>query len=209
MIPVLYSFRRCPYAIRARIAIKVSGQVVELREISLRNKAPEFMQASPKGTVPVLQDGDDIISESFDIMLWALRRNDPEDWLTGVNMELILECDGPFKQALDRYKYATRFGDSDPLEQRGIAAGYLRKLESILSENAYLSGHSRGLNDMAIIGFVRQFAAADRVWFNAEPWPNLRIWLDKYISGQEFSDIMGKYPYWSRNEPVHLFPEKS
>ena len=109
-LPVLYSFRRCPYAMRARMAVAVSGAEVELREVVLRDKPPEMLEASPKGTVPVLllPDGN-VLEESLDIMRWALGRNDPENWLAHVDADLIAANDGPFKQALDRYKYPHRY----------------------------------------------------------------------------------------------------
>jgi len=118
--PILYSFRRCPYAMRARLAVSSAGIPCELREIVLRDKAPEFLAASPKGTVPVLVEGDRVIEESFDVMLWALRQNDPDGWLDmpDAGFELIARMDGPFKTALDRYKYATRYDGADPQAER-------------------------------------------------------------------------------------------
>ncbi len=208
MKPVLYSFRRCPYAMRARLALLVSGQQVELREIVLRDKAPELLAASPKGTVPVLVDGDTVIDESFDIMLWALERNDPEGWLERMDMELIAECEGPFKSALDRYKYSNRFEGTDALEQRELATGFLLKLENRLQSHPCLSGQIRGITDMAIVTFVRQFANVDREWFNGQPYPNLVKWLDNFLESAIFAAIMQKYPRWTNGDPPTLFPEE-
>ncbi len=207
MKPVLYSFRRCPYAMRARLALLVSGQRVELREILLRDKAPELLETSPKGTVPVLVDGETVIDESFDIMLWALKRNDPEGWLDRMDMDLIAECEGPFKSALDRYKYSNRFEGTDVLEQRRFASGFLTKLEAHLQSGPFLSGQSRGMTDMAIVTFVRQFANVDRDWFDAQPWPRLRQWLDDFTGGPDFAAIMHKYPIWKSGDPAIYFPE--
>ena len=130
--PVLYSFRRCPYAMRARLAILASGVSVELREIVLREKAPEFLASSPKGTVPVLVTPSAVIEESFDVMLWALDRSDPEGWLVmpEAGYDWIARCDGPFKTALDHTKYAVRYPDLDPEQERGRAAEFLVDLNS-------------------------------------------------------------------------------
>ncbi len=127
MKPILYTFRRCPYAMRTRLAVAASGVEVELREVLLRDKAPELLEASPKATVPVVVNGDDIIDESYDIMLWALKQNDPDTWLDRHNPVLIRECDGAFKSALDKYKYGNRHEGSDAIEQRSIASEFLAK----------------------------------------------------------------------------------
>ncbi len=192
---------------RARLAIAVSGIEVELREILLRDKAPELLAASPKATVPVMIVDGDVIEESYDIMLWTLSKNDPETWLKRHDEALVAECDGSFKSALDRYKYGNRFEDSDAIEQRSIASGYLMKLEDILSTQTYLSGEKPGMTDMSVITFVRQFANVDRKWFDAEPWPNLINWLDDFLNSPAFADIMYKYPKWVAEAPVTLFPE--
>lgn len=134
--PILYSFRRCPYAMRARMAIAASGASVRLREILLRDKPEEMLAASPKGTVPVLVDGDRVIDESLDVMLWALARHDPEVWLSSKDNAFIAENDGPFKHHLDRYKYSTRYEDADAAEHRATGFEFLQKLEARLEKNA-------------------------------------------------------------------------
>lgn len=192
---------------RARLALLVSGQQVEIREILLRDKPVQLLSASPKGTVPVLVLDDTVIEESFDIMLWALHKNDPEGWLERVDMTLISECDGPFKSALDQYKYNTRFDDLDVMEQRGFAADFLLRLEARLIAHPYLSGTKRGMTDMAIVTFVRQFANVDRDWFNGEPWPNVIKWLNNFTGGAGFAAIMHKYPVWKTGDPATTFPE--
>ncbi len=207
MKPILYTFRRCPYAMRARLAIAASGVEVELREILLRDKAPELLEASPKATVPVVVNGDDIIDESYDIMLWALKQNDPDAWLERHNPALIKECDGAFKSALDKYKYTNRQDGTGAIEQRLIASKFLAKLDTILVNQPYLSGDKAGMTDMSIITFVRQFANVDRPWFDAEPWPNLIRWLENFLSSETFAAIMTKYPKWQAGNPVTLFPE--
>ena len=209
MKPVLYTFRRCPYAMRARLAIAVSGVEVELREQLLRDKAPEMLKASPKGTVPVIVDGGKVIDESYDIMLWVLAQNDPDAWLERHDPALIAECDGTFKSALDRYKYGNRYEDVDTTEQREIASKFLLKLEERLSNQPYLSGTKLGMTDMSIVTFVRQFANVDRAWFDTQPWPNLIRWLEEFLTSDAFASIMTKYPKWQATAPVTLFPEPS
>ena len=138
--PVLYSFRRCPYAMRARLAILASGLSVELREIVLREKAPEFLASSPKGTVPVLVTPTGVIEESFDVMLWALERSDPQGWLEmpEAGYDWIARCDGPFKTALDHTKYAVRYPDLDPEQERGRAAEFLADLNLQMASSDWL-----------------------------------------------------------------------
>lgn len=194
---------------RARLAIAVSGVEVELREILLRDKAPELLAASPKGTVPVIVHGAEVIEESYDIMLWALEQNDPDAWLTRHDPALIRECDGAFKSALDKYKYGNRHEGTDALEQRAIASEFLIKLNEILAAQPYLSGNEVGLTDMAIATFIRQFANVDRTWFDAEPWPNLIRWLEEFLSSAAFNSIMTKHPKWHLGDPATLFPEIS
>lgn len=207
MKPVLYSFRRCPYAMRARLAIAASGVQVELREILLRDKAPELLEASSKATVPVLIDGGNIIDESLDIMHWALNRSDPEQWLERHNNALIAECDGAFKSALDRYKYGNRFEDDTALQHRKIASKFVQKIDSILASTPYLSGSKIGLTDMATVTFIRQFANVDRNWFDNEPWPNTLAWLEGFLASDAFNNMMTKYPKWQSGDTPVFFPE--
>ncbi len=207
-IPVLYSFRRCPYAMRARLALQSAGITVELREILLRDKPDEMIRLSPKATVPVLVSNGKILEESRDIMDWALAQNDPEGWLNGYAPDLVIECETKFKDALDKYKYASRFTDVNPQDQRKIAAEYLHKLDKILNNQPYLSGVDFGYNDAAILTFIRQFANVDRGWFEAQNWPELAKWLENFLQSERFSSIMQKYPVWQAgNEPIY-FPEQ-
>lgn len=208
MLPVLYSFRRCPYAMRARLAIASSGVQVVLREILLRDKAPEFLEASPSTTVPCLKAGDLIIDESYDIMLWALGRNDPEGWtdMPAEGASLIEYADGPFKSALDHYKYASRHPEVDVAKQRELAAAFLMTLDKILDQNTALFGDTVTLADMAILPFVRQFAFVDKDWFDQQPWPNVSRWLEQFITSSRFLNIMHKYPVWHSGETPTVFP---
>jgi glutathione S-transferase len=201
--PILYSFRRCPYAMRARMALLVSGQAVEIREVVLRNKPAELIAASPKATVPVLVLGNgDVIDQSLDIMRWALRRNDPEGWLDGDDQVLIADNDGPFKHHLDRYKYPERHG-SDLLVHREAALLILSGLEERLNGRTNLYRDSRTLTDMAIFPFVRQFAATDRDWFDAQALPRLREWLTRHENSPLFETAMVRLEPWQvGNAPV-------
>ena len=194
--PILYSFRRCPYAMRARMALHVSGMAAEHREVRLRDKPAELLEASPKGTVPVLVTGDgEVIDESLDIMRWALGQNDPEGWLSGVDDALIAANDGPFKHHLDRCKYDTRY-DSDGAHHRSEAVAILTGLERRLEDGEYLCGNRRTLTDIAIFPFVRQFAGADRDWFDAQPLPQLQCWLARLLASDLFAAIMVKRDPW-------------
>jgi glutathione S-transferase len=203
VIPILYSFRRCPYAMRARLALDVSGQAHELREIALRNKPAEMLEASPKGTVPVLvlPDGA-VIDESLDIMLWALGCNDPERWLTpesdslGGMRALIAQFDSHFKSNLDRYKYPARFEASDPSVSRTAACQDLELLEQRLARGAYLAGSAVSLVDMAIAPFVRQFANVDATWFASLPLGGVRRWLATIVTSERFERIMRPFPVY-------------
>jgi glutathione S-transferase len=189
---------------RARLALDVSGPVLELREVSLRNKPPEMLQASAKGTVPVLvlPDGR-VIDESLDIMLWALGRNDPERWLIpesdspAAMRELIDRFDSHFKRHLDRYKYPSRFPGADPLVDRGAACQDLQLLEDRLTRTAYLAGGRVSLADMAIVPFVRQFANVDSSWFASQSWSALQRWLRTLVESPRFERIMHPVPVWA------------
>ena len=207
-LPVLYSFRRCPYAMRARLALAVSGQTCELREVVLRNKPQGLLQASPKGTVPVLvlPDGR-VLEHSLDIMLWTLARHDPEGWLTPSQgdvqsmLALIAECDGPFKQALDRCKYPSRYPEADPGAERAKAVAWLDTLEQRLAAQPHLFGHHAALADMAIAPFVRQFAGIDADWWAAQPWPRLQDWLAQWQASGLLASVMHKLPAWVDGTP--------
>ena len=192
---------------RARLALVSAGITCELREIVLRDKAAAFLTTSPKGTVPVLVVGDDVIEESFDIMLWALRRDDPEGWLTMPNQgfELIAEVEGPFKTALDRYKYETRYDGVDTTAEREKASLTLRKMDGMLS-GPWLFGDQPTLADMATVTFVRQFANVDKAWFDAQPWSNLSRWLEDFVESDRFVGIMAKYPKWEPEHAPIFFP---
>jgi len=207
-LPVLYSFRRCPYAMRARLALMVSGQTCELREVVLRDKPQALRDVSPKATVPVLvEPGGHVIEQSLDIMRWSLSRDDPEDWLapTSGNMAemlaLIAACDEGFKQQLDRYKYPERHGVPVGVA-RDEASMFLARLEQRLTQAPFLFGQHTALADMAIAPFIRQFTGVDAAWFAAH-WPSLQRWLTGWESSALFASVMHKYAPWKPgNAPV-------
>lgn len=200
-LPILYSFRRCPYAMRARMAIAYSGIPVELRDILLKDKPAPMIAASPKATVPVLVTPiGSVLEESLDIMQWALQQADPDNWL-GADRKpdifaLIAACDGPFKHYLDRYKYHVRYPEAPREYYREEASTFLQELEQRLSSSNYLLGNRLSLADMAIFPFIRQFANSDRTWFDTAPFPALHSWLQARIDSSLFSHIMKKRDIW-------------
>ncbi len=192
---------------RARMALAVSGQVVELREVELKARPDELYAASAKGTVPVLVLSDGrVLDESLEIMQWALAKNDPMAWLPSTDAQrstcdaLVARNDGAFKHHLDRYKYATRYEGADAVEHRKMGAAILRDLDARLGRHACLLGEAFTLADAAIAPFVRQYALADRAWFDAQPWRALRAWLDQFTSSARFQAIMQKYPVWQAGD---------
>ena len=206
MTPIFYTFRRCPYAMRARLAIAAAGITVELREVVLRDKPAAFLAASDSGTVPCLVTDQGNIDESLDIMKWALARNDTDHWLDmrDTGWDLITRADGPFKDALDRTKYASRYSDTDAKEQRELAAEFLTELDSRIAVWIF---ERPSIADFAILPFVRQFAFIDKPWFDAQPWPNLQGWLDRFLATDQFENIMLKYPQWSEGDAPTFFPD--
>ncbi|SDK60490.1 Glutathione S-transferase [Methylophilus rhizosphaerae] len=197
-LPILYSYRRCPYAIRARMALWAANIQPEVREVSLRDKPAHLLQLSPKGTVPVLQlpDGT-VLEQSLDIIWWALAQRDPQGWLNkdhdAVNC-LIAINDGDFKKALDRYKYPERYPEQLQVFYRQQGEQFLRILEAALEQQRFLLGDSASVADVAIFPFIRQFAAVDAEWFALSPYPKLRAWLEVWLESPLFGEIMQKFP---------------
>jgi glutathione S-transferase len=205
-VPILYSFRRCPYAMRARLALAVSATRCELREVKLSAKPEAMLAASPKGTVPVLVlASGEVIDQSIDIMRHALALRDPEGWLDRDDTALIGANDGAFKHALDRYKYPERHG-VDALAHRSEGLAFLQTLEARLEGSACLSGDARGLTDAALAPFVRQFAAVDRDWFDEQLLPRLKAWLAQYLASDLFARTMVREAPWSQGSPPVYFP---
>jgi glutathione S-transferase len=205
MARILYSFRRCPYAMRARLALSSAAQSVTLREVVLRDKPAAFLQASPSGTVPCLVSNGQVIDESLDIMIWALRQNDPEGWLSmpEAGWDWIARSDGPFKTALDQTKYTSRYPEADPETQRQEAARFLTALDMQIDTWIF---DQASIADYAILPFVRQFAFIDKPWFDQQSWPALQLWLDRFLTSPRFEAIMLKYPQWHDGDPVTHFP---
>lgn len=213
-LPVLYSFRRCPYAIRARLALCYAGISVELREVVLRDKPLQLIAVSPKATVPVLvvsegTSGQEVIDESLDIMFWALAQIDPDGWLD-VDVELanrlIDANDEQFKPWLDRYKYPNRYADLQPGEPREHCEVFLRELESRLQQNAYICGARASIADYSMYSFVRQFAFVDRDWFESSQYAAVNRWLQGCLASPLFASVMHKYPPWQVGDTATVFP---
>lgn len=204
MTHILYSFRRCPYAMRARMALHISGADYEHREVILRDKPEAMLDASPKGTVPVfVKSGGGVIDESLDLMLWALEQNDPEYWLRHKDTALpfIATFEDNFKDNLDRYKYASRYDETKArgevdLSYRKKAMAALEPLETKLNDAEFLGGSTRDIADIATFPFVRQFAAVERDWWAKQPLARVRDWLKKNIESELFKSIMKKHPLW-------------
>jgi glutathione S-transferase len=207
--PILYSFRRCPYAMRARLALMVSGTRYEMREISLKAKPTAMLTASAKGTVPVLvlPEGE-VIDQSLDIMRWALGKCDAEGWLKRDDPSLIFANDEFFKHDLDRYKYPDRH-EADALTHRDNGLAFLRDLDSRLSISTFLGGPVRGVTDAAIVPFVRQFVAVDPDWFAAQGLLQLRRWLEGILASRLFQSIMLRAPLWHPADPPTVFLQPS
>ena len=200
-LPTLYSFRRCPYAIRARMALALAEVPCLLHEVSLRDKPAALLQASPKATVPVLVQPDGaVIDQSLDIMQWALRQHDPAHWLQPAKgtpadaLAWVQACDSVFKPALDRYKYPSRHPqDLDlPLAARNAASAWLATLDRQLSGSGHVQGGRDSLADAALFPFVRQFAAVDPAWWAEQPWPHLQVWLKRWLGSALFALVMRK-----------------
>ncbi|MDD2933298.1 MAG: glutathione S-transferase [Methylotenera sp.] len=195
-LPILYSYRRCPYAMRARMALKYAGIPVEIREISLKDKPAHLLQVSPKGTVPVLVlPGGKVIDQSIEIMYWALHENDVDGWLSAdasQTRQLIDENDSSFKQALDKYKYAIRFPEQSAQVYRTEGEAFLSKLERKLEVTSFLVADTLSLADIAIFPFIRQFAAVDATWFESADYLKLKTWLKHLVESELFQSVMEK-----------------
>ena len=214
-VAIFYSFRRCPYAMRARMAIWSSRYKVELREVLLSNKPKELTDISPKGTVPVLKlPSGEVIDESLDVMKFVLKRNDPDGLLFVYEKKrqeidwLIELFDSGFKYHLDRYKYSDRYEKADRLEHRDEGVAYLRRLDSMLAGGKdFLMGSQLSFLDIALLPFVRQYRIADPNWFDHDmPLASVKKWLNLFLECGLFKNIMGKHPIWQSPERGFQFP---
>ncbi|WP_298970931.1 glutathione S-transferase [uncultured Psychrobacter sp.] len=211
LLPRLYSFRRCPYAMRARLALLFAKLPVELREIVLKNKPSQMLAISPKGTVPVLQLPEGrVIEESRDIMVWALEHNDKQGLLDAKLIkqanDLLDKNDHEFKHWLDHYKYADRYPEMSQAEYQERGEVFLQSLETLLNKNAYLLGDSISIADIGIMPFVRQFAHVDRDVFYGLPYPKLQSWLQDWLEHPLFKQAMTKFDPWQEGDEVIIFP---
>lgn len=230
-LPILYSLRNCPYAMRARIAIFKSRQTVMLRDLVLSHKPEELLTASPKGTVPVLVlDNGVVIEESLEVMLWALRETDPDDLLhlNALNvsenqhegegksenkqesvhlhqLQLINDFDVNFKVRLEQYKCAKRYKESNIEQCRDACELYVQKLEQRLTKHLFLFSDKESLADIALLPFIRQFARIERQWYLQSPYPKVRAWLNNYLQSPMFTKVMAKHPLWLESYETVLF----
>ena len=209
-LPILYSFRRCPYAMRARMAIHISSQKCEIREVLLRDKPPSMLEYSSKGTVPVLvlQSGE-VIDESLDVIDWALNLNDPDNWQRSKDnektKELIKINDGEFKHHLDRYKYSKRYDDEDPEFHRKKCLSFIEKVNSELQNSKYIFDDEISYIDISLLPFIRQFRIADNEWFDELPYENVKSWLSNFLNSELLKSIMSKYDLWKEGDEVTIF----
>jgi glutathione S-transferase len=210
MQPILYSFRRCPYAMRARMALRRASITVELREVSLDDKPQAMLELSAKGTVPVLLANKLMLDESLDIMYWAMDQADPGQWLDADlqarTESLIYENDGSFKTHLDQYKYWDRFPAQSQQYYRKQGETFLVKLEQLLQVNQYLLADRPTFADIAVFPFVRQFAFVDKHWFDNSGYSQLQRWLQEFLESPLFIQSMDKLPPWQPEDPPRFFP---
>ncbi len=207
--PILYSFRRCPYCMRAHMALKYAGIKVELREVDLKNYPSQALAISPKASVPVLLLPDrSVIDESWDILKWSLAQNDPDNW-RGINgeheldAEILIETnDFSFKEDLDRYKYADRYPEHSEEYYRQACEKFIEELEEMLAENRYLLADKLSLADIGVFPFIRQFSIVDKEWFDASPYFRVREWLNKLKQTTLFQQAFQKYEPWREGAPA-------
>lgn len=215
-LPILYSLQHCPYAMRARMGLMLAQQPVMLRAVVTKNKPPEMLAISPKGTVPVLLLTDNtVIDESLDIMLWALRQSDPDNMLMldapealPAMLALIQRNDKIFKPVLEKYKLAKRKHDFAQIFYRRQCEEFIAEIELLLSQQAYIMGANRSLADYALLPFIRQFARVDRHWYLQSPYSHLRQWLNSHLQQPMFTKVMAKYPLWLECHEAFLFAAK-
>jgi glutathione S-transferase len=216
-LPILYSLRNCPYAMRARIAIYYAKQKVALRDLVLSDKPDEMLAVSPKGTVPVLvteleADNPIIIEESLEVMLWALNGSDPDNLLHSEKAEQLSEMlslitifDDEFKKCFDKYQCAKRYHEDSLVQDRQACEKYIAQLEFRLQKHDYLFSESMSLADIALVPFIRKFSKVERQWYLQSPYPKLRAWLNRYLQSRMFSKVMTKYPLWLENRDITIF----
>ena len=210
--PILYSFRRCPYCMRAHMALKYAGMKVILREVELRNLPAEALAVSPHATVPSLVvSADEYMDESWDIVKWAIKQHDPDNWAGDNNeylnhAEMLVETnDHSFKEDLDHYKYADRHPEHPMEYYRERCEEFLEELNEMLEENVYLLSEHISIADIAVFPFIRQFSLVDKDWFDQAPYPELQRWLKAILDTEWFADAFKKHELWqSGNDDIFL-----
>ncbi len=207
--PILYSFRRCPYCMRAHMGLKYAALTIELREVSLKELPEQLLDVSASETVPVLVlSKDNVMDESWDILKWALEQNDPDNWLGQDNeyllgAEMLVETnDFSFKDDLDQYKYADRFPEHSEESYRKACEEFIEELEDMLLENRYLLASQLSIADIAVFPFIRQFSLVDKTWFEQSPYPKVQQWLAKLIDTELFQQVFLKHENWKNTDPV-------
>lgn len=209
---IFYSFRRCPYCMRAHMGLKISGVKIELREVELKQMPAEILTITGKATVPVLILNDNnVIDESWDVLKWALLKNDPDNWL-GDNQKFVMQAemlvetnDFSFKNDLDHYKYADRYPEHSVLYYRQVCEDFIEELEQMLSAHSYLLANQISIADIAIFPFIRQFSLVDKNWFEQSNYTHVRTWLNALINSPLFQKVFQKHALWQPgNKPVYL-----
>ena len=216
-LPVLYSLRNCPYAMRARVAIYYAKQKVALRDLVLSNKPDEMLAVSPKGTVPVLvtelETGQTVvIDESLEVMLWALNESDPDNLLHSESPHLLTEMlllisqfDHEFKTCFDKYQCAKRYHEDSLESERKACEKYIADLEHRLQNNEFLISDKTSLADIALLPFIRKFSKVERQWYLQSPYPKLRAWLNNYLQSRMFSKVMTQHSLWVEKRELVVF----
>lgn len=209
-LPILYSLRNCPYAMRARIGLYKAQLQIDIREVNLKEKPAEMLAASAKGTVPILvldnaPQPPTVIDESLEVMLWALTKNDPDNLLHSQDqsalpkmLKLIAQFDDKFKTCLNAYKAASRYREDNVIECRQACEVFIQQLENRLSDNAFLMSAQESLADIALLPFIRQFAKVERQWYLQSPYPRVREWLNCYLQSGMYTRVMAKFEVWGR-----------
>lgn len=213
-VPILYTFRRCPYAMRARMGLAYAGIEFQIREVVLKDKPKEMLDDSPKATVPVLlRSGLPVLEESLEILKWSLSENDPDGWMDHpaerllMMQKLVEENDNIFKEHLDHYKYSDRFPEHTREVYRQAGETFLQKLEVLLLDTPFLFGNRISYADVAVFPFIRQFSNVEPSWFTSAPYPHLRKWLASFLNSDLFQSVMKKYPTWKVDHPVLYFEQ--
>lgn len=211
-LPILYSFRRCPYAMRARTALVYAGVPYILREVDLKNKPQQLLEISPKGTVPVLVLANGaVLEESLDIIDWALTQNDPQNWKgTAFKAEiddLIADNDAHFTKILRTFKYPDRYPDQDQKVVRQQVLAHLKSLENRLEGHDFLVTEQPTRADVALFPFIRQCAGVDKPFWEGAPCPRLKKWLASFVDHPRFDTVMARHNPWTQGEePVEIHP---